>query len=136
MQLTLIKNQDKSKYIPYKIARIVYAETHAKSLRVVEALTSMIQNFATVTGYSFDDILNDNSLFESLNENSVNNKLIYVEPTNRGFQMCLRVAMRMIHGKLPDCCCGATRFHRDDCIPLWATSRGYIADIDGLLFYL
>ena len=136
MQLTLIKNLDASKTIPYKMARVVYAETQAKSLRVVEALTPMIQNFANATEYSFEDILSDKSLFESLNETSANNKLIYVAPTNKGFQMCLRVAMRMLRGALPDCCYGATRFHRDDTIPQWATSRGYIADIDGLLFYL
>lgn len=136
MQLTLIKNPDESKSLPYKIARVVYAETHAISLRAVEALTSMIQNISIASGNTLNQIISDNDLFESLNENSPNNKFITVEPTNRGYQMCLRVAMHMIHGTLPDCCYGATRFHRDDIIPTWAISRGYIADIDGLLFYL
>ena len=37
MQLNLITNVDDSKIIQYKLARIVYAETDAKSLSVVEA---------------------------------------------------------------------------------------------------
>ena len=136
MQLTLIKNPDESKSIPYRIARIVYAETHAKSLRAIEALTSMIQNCVKTYNCSFDQILSDRDLFSSLNKSSPNNELIHIEPTNRNFQMCLRVAMRMMRGTLPDCCYGATRFHHDYVIPSWAIARGYIADIDGLLFYL
>ncbi len=136
MQLTVIHQTDENKKIIYKIARVVYAETKAKSLRAVEALTSMIQNLATTSGFSFEQIISDNKLFESLNKTSTNNSFMNVKPTNKGFQMCLRVATRMIQGSLPDCCYGATKFHRDEILPDWATSIGYIADIDGLLFYL
>ena len=55
---------------------------------------------------------------------------------NRALQMCVRVVARMMHGSLPDRCFGAIRFHHTDEMPDWATSRGYIADVDGLLFYL
>lgn len=136
MQLTLIRNPDESKKIPYKMARIVYAETHAISLRAVEALTSMIHNFAVKSGYSFQQILSDKEIFESLNKTSPNNKLLHVEPSDKKFQMCLRVVTRMLKGTLPDSCYGATRFHRDDNMPEWAIARGYVADIDGILFYL
>lgn len=136
MQLTLIKNPDTSKAIQYKIARTVYAETQGGSLSAVEALTSMIQNIAAVSGEPFEKIISDNKLFKSLNKESSNHEYTKVKPNERGFQMCLRVAVRMLHGNLPDCCYGATKFHHDYDIPSWAMSRGYIADIDGLLFYL
>lgn len=136
MHLTLIKSSDEKKSIAYKIARVVYAETNARSLRVVEALTSMIHNLSISSGKTFNQIVSDKSLFEALNENSKNNKLTRVQPDNNGFQMCLRVAMRMLNGSLSDCCYGAIRFHREDTLPEWAMSKGYIADIDGLLFYL
>lgn len=136
MQLTLIKNTDASKSIEYKIARVVFAETQARSLRAVEALTSMIQNLSAASGLTPNQIVTDKNLFESLNKLSPTHKYFQTEPTNKGFQMCLRTVKRMLHGALPDCCYGATRFHTDEHIPEWAMSRGYIADIDGLLFYL
>ena len=136
MNLTLIKNPDESKSVLYKIARIVYAETHAVSLRSVESLTSMIANNARVYGREYSDIVSDNDLFEVLNPESKNHKLLSVNVSDEKFQMCLRVVTRMLHGALDDCCNGATRFHHADEIPQWATSRGYIADIDGILFYL
>lgn len=136
MQLRLINNPDKSRAILYKIARVVYAETHATTLRLVEAMASMIANIANGTGRDYSDIISDSELFCSLNPESENNKLLSVNVTDNGFQMCLRVVSRMLHGTLPDSCNGATRFHHADKMPSWSTSRGYIADIDGLLFYL
>lgn len=136
MQLTLIKNTDKSKSVSYKIARIVFAETGAKSLRVVEAMTSMIKNHAIKFNRDFTDIVSDANLFTALNVNSPNHNLINVAADDNRFQMCLRVAGRMLNNSLPDCCYGATCCHHDEYIPQWATSRGYIADIDGFLFYL
>ena len=118
-----------------KIARVVYAETFAKSLRVVEALTSMIFNQSKQNVESIIDIISDYKQFESLCDNSARHNLLDVDSNNREFQMCFRVAMRMLHGNLPDMCNRATKFHRDEFLPKWATARGYVADIDGLLFY-
>lgn len=136
MQLTLINNPDETQIVPYKIARLIYAETGASSLRVVEAMASMIQNAANAFGCTIDRIIDNADMFESLRSTSPRNKLLNVHPGNRGFQMCLRVARRMMRGNLPDACRGAVRFHRSNVLPQWAVSRGYIADIDGLLFYL
>lgn len=136
MYLRLINNPDESKKILYKIARVVYAETSATSLPVVEALTAMIKNCADKEQKDFADIVSDKNLFESLSENSLRHSLLKVEVNNRGFQMCLRTVQRMLNGNLPDKSNGATRFHRCDVLPDWAVARGYIADIDGLLFYL
>lgn len=136
MHLKLICNPYESKSMPYKIARVVYAETGATSLRVVEALTSMIQNCSYATGRTPMQIASDAEIFDALHKSSPRNAMLTVNADDRGFQMCVRVATRMLHGFLPDCCNGATRFHHADDMPRWATARGYIADIDGLLFYL
>ena len=136
MQLTLIRNTDSEMSTAYRIARVVYAETLAASLRVVEALTSMIYNVAKFTGHDFMEIIGDCRMFESLNANSARHKYLYADSQTRDFQMCVRVAKRMLKGNLADACCGAVRFHRAEYLPDWAVARGYIADIDGLLFYL
>ena len=136
MNLRLIKNPDESRKLSYQIARVVYAETAASSLPVVEALVSMIDNASRVTGKSIAQIISDTDMFESFKETSVRHDMLSVPPTSRGFQMCLRVSVRMLMGGLPDMCRGATNFHRTDCMPDWARARGYILDIDELLFYL
>lgn len=135
MQMTIIEANDETMTLAYAVARIVYAETLAKSLRVVEALTSMIANASHARDESVAKIIADKILFESLNSESIRHEYINVDASRRDFQMCLRVAVRMLHGNLPDMCRGATRFHREELLPEWAISRGYIADIDGILFY-
>ncbi len=136
MQLSLIKKSDETKAVAYAIARLVYAETRASSLPAVEALTSMINNISVSAGKNFTEIISDSDMFESLNKDSDHHKYLSTDVSNRGFQMCVRVVNRMLHGALPDSCCGATKFHRVNRLPDWAVARGYIADIDGLLFYL
>lgn len=134
--MQLINNPDKTKTPLYKIARIIYAETYAVSLRAVEALAAMIYNNMKATNRTLDMLINDSDLFESLNEKSKHHWALSVDARCRGFQMCLRTVIRMVHGNCPDTCFGAVRFHRDEFLPDWAIARGYIADIDGLLFYL
>ena len=129
MQLTLIKNTDVSATQAYRIARTVYAQTHASSLNLVEAMTSMIKNISDKYERNITDVISDETLFPKTD-------VADVPATNRGFQMCVRVAQRMLMGGLPDTCHGATRFHHADFMPDWAITRGYIADVDGILFYL
>lgn len=136
MQLTIIKNTDSAKAIQYKIARVVYAETLCSSLSAVEALASMIENVSVAHSREFSDIVEDASIFESLCEKSQRHKYLQDDCRTREFNMCLRVVQRMINGDLPDCCSGAVKFHRAAAMPEWATARGYIAEIDDLLFYL
>ncbi len=136
MHLQLIHNPDERQIIIYKLARIIYAETYAKTLRVVEALASMIQNYVNANACTYENIINDLNLFECLDENSEHHSALSVDASSRGFEMCVRVVRRMINGGLPDMCFGATRFHRTELFPTWSIARGYIADIDGLLFYL
>ena len=135
MQLTLIQNPDESQIIIYKIARVIYAETYMPTLAAVEAIASMIKNITKQSNRDIVDIVNDSDMFGALNPSSSRYKYLSVDAHNRAFQMCVRVVKRMIYGTLPDSCFGATRFHRADEMPDWAVARGYIADVDGLLFY-
>ena len=137
MYMEIINNPDESQIAIYRAARVIYAETFPNSLPAVEALTSMIKNIMSQTGQSLSDVVSNQDIFDSLHKDSPRNKYINVDiKNNRAFQMCLRVVGRMMHGGLPDSCCGATRFHHADTMPDWARARGYIADVDGLLFYL
>ena len=135
MQMEIIEAHDETMTLAYAIARIVYAETLATSLRVVESLISMIANASRARNESIAKIISDKTLFESLNTESIRHEYINVDATRRDFQMCLRVALRMLHGNLPDMCRGATKFHRTELLPKWAIARGYIMDTDGILFY-
>ncbi len=135
MDLTVIRNPDASRRDVYVIARTVYAETCASSLIAVEALSAMIANAARAFNRSPYDIATDMTLFDSLHPDDTHHKYLSVNADTREFQMCLRVVSRMLRGNLPDSTYGATRFHRATILPDWAMARGYIADIDGLLFY-
>jgi len=136
MQLNLITNNDNTKFIQYKIARIVYAETGAESLPLVEAFASMIYNIHSKYNRSFEDIAHDKNIFDVLNEKSKRHQYMNVNVTDKKFQMCLRVVQTMMHGNLQDFVFGATKFHHADIIPEWAMSRGYIAEYEDILFYL
>lgn len=135
MDMKLIKNTDTSMCLAYKIARIVYAETGARTLPGVEALTSMIKNLSDMSGQSILDIIQDSNMFTVLKSTSPNHERLFIHASDNAFQMCVRVALRMLRGGLPDTCYGAVRFHHSNTIPDWAMARGYIADIDGMLFY-
>jgi len=136
MQMTLIENTDNTKIVPYKLARIVYAETLASSLPVVEAMASMIYNIHIKFDKPFEKIADDKNIFDVLDDNSPRHQYINVCVCDKKFQMCLRVVQKMMHGNLRDTVFGATKFHHADVIPQWAMARGYIAEIDDVLFYL
>ena len=140
-QLTVITNDDDAKIALYRMARIVYAETRAQSLRSVEALAAMTVNLCEKTGRTLQDVVKDESVFESLSKNSARHKDLLVDSSRADFQMCLRVVRRTLSGRRgadgrsPDLVCGATCFHREENLPEWAAAKGYIAQVDGLLFY-
>lgn len=136
MQLVLIKNPDDTQIVSYKLARIVYAETLAASLPIVEAMTSMIYNIHAKYDKSFEDIANDKNIFDVLDEKSERHKYLNINVRDRKFQMCLRIVKTMMRGNLRDSVFGATRFHHSDVIPQWAVARGYITECEDILFYL
>ena len=136
MQLKLITNSDDTQSVSYKLARIIFAETDAVSLQIVEAMASMIYNIHTKYGKSFESISKDSNLFECLNSKSLRNQNLNVDPNTKKFQMCLRAVKTMMHGNLPDSVFGATKFHHANIIPQWAMSRGYISECEDILFYL
>lgn len=129
MQFELIQNTDTESVAVYKVARVVYNETGAKSLPLVEAFTSMIMNIARAGNVSPVDVICDKQIFMARDNNDVC-------AASREFQMCVRTVRRAMRGNLPDSVFGATRFHWACDMPGWAVARGYIADVDGMLFYL
>ncbi|MBO4683662.1 MAG: cell wall hydrolase [Alphaproteobacteria bacterium] len=129
MQLEFINASNAGTSLAHAVAAVVYAETGAKSLRVVEAMCSMIYNAAEHKTENVKRVIHDSKLFAHSKSD------LNIDITNHGFQMCLRVARRMLHGNLQDACNHATKFHSADTIPDWAMSRGYVADIDDILFY-
>ena len=136
MKHEIIHSTDTSECLAYQIARVVYAETGAVSLQLVEALTSMIKNISDKFDVPVGEIITDSEIFTVLSADSPHHARLNADCTTRGFQMCVRVAKRMLSGALPDMCYGAVRCHHGDVIPQWSVSRGYIADVDGMLFYL
>ena len=135
MQMEIIEAHNEMMTLAYAVARIVYAETLAKSLHVVEALTSMIFNAAEHNIKNIKRVISDSQMFESLQSESTRHEFLSIDASRRDFQMCLRVAKTMLHQNLPDTCHHATKFHRVEFLPSWAVARGYICDIDGILFY-
>ena len=136
MQLTLIKNNDDTQIVSYKLARIIFAETDGKSLPIVEAMASMINNIHIKYDKSFESISKDSDLFECLNSESLRYQNLNIDAKDRKFQMCLRTVKTMMRENLPDSVFGATKFHHANVIPDWAVSRGYISECEDILFYL
>ena len=135
-EFVLIKNDDDDKIATYKLARAVYAETRASSLLAVESLCAMIKNLSIKSGRELSDIATDETVFESLSKKSARHADLLIDSKSRAFQMCLRSVRRMMSGQLPDMVRCATRFHRSENSPDWAAAVGYVAEVDGLLFYL
>lgn len=135
MQITPSNEFQDEKATLVQLSRIIYAETRASSLPAVEALASMIGNICKESGRSLSSIASDTSMFECLQKNSMRHSDMMIAEDDPKFQMCLRVAKRMSIGQLPDSVRGAVRFHRESSIPEWATDKGSIAELDGLLFY-
>ena len=136
MQLTLIKNNDDTQIVSYKLARIVFAETGGVSLQIAEAMASMMNNIHLKHNKSFESISTDSDLFECLNPKSSRHQNLNISANDRKFQMCLRVVQTMMRGNLRDTVFGATKFHHANVIPDWAMSRGYISECEDILFYL
>jgi hypothetical protein len=136
MQLSLIKNNPANDTAAHRIARIIYAETRCSSLPAVEALAAMIGNICKKTMRQFDDIATDENIFESLKKESARCADLLIAADDPKFLICLRAAKRMTDGALSDSVRGATRFHRAENSPDWSQSLGYVAEVDGLLFYL
>jgi len=135
MRFSVTENPDASCGYKYEIARAIYAEGGGQSLKLAEALASVVANAAAATGRPPVDVVRDTALFPSRDKSSKRHGLWCVRADDTGFQMCLRVANKMLKGNLGECCNGATRFHHEEDMPDWAMNRGYVAEFGGLLFY-
>jgi hypothetical protein len=130
-ELKLFVNDDDESIAECRLARCVYAETLAASLPEVEQLCAMVRN----TGRPPAEIAEDRGVFESLAKESSRHAALLADFRDPGFQMVLRTVRRMKAGLIVDKIYGATRFHRADSLPDWATSLGSVAEIGSLSFY-
>lgn len=135
IQLSLFKDDGADRAATDTLSRIIYAETGASSLRAVEALASMARNLCAKSGRPLPEIIADETIFESICQNSARHQNLFVNSDRADFQMCARVVNRAARGVLCDTVMGATRFHRGSEFPDWSTAAGYVAEIDGLFFY-
>ena len=131
-ELKLFVNENDDLIAEHRLARCVYAETLAESLPAVEALCAMVKN----TGRPISEIARDENVFESLSRESERHAALLVRHDDRGLLLCLRAVRRMLRGDIPDKIRGATRFHREDQLPDWATAIGSVAEVGNLLFYI
>lgn len=74
--------------------------------------------------------------FSCWNPNDPNRaKILEVDPENRTFASCLRIARRAVAGVLADPTDGATHYHVRGLAPPWAVGRRPSAEIGRHLFY-
>lgn len=62
-------------------------------------------------------------------------KIEAMQPGNRVFDSCLRIARRAVSGCLDDPTQGATHYHTADVTPPWSRGRPVSAEIGKHLFY-
>jgi hypothetical protein len=134
-QLSVIENEDLSKRALYKLARIIYAETHCETLSEVEALATMIANIVKDTNRTPEDIAEDKTIFECLNTNSARHSDLLIRYDAPALQMCVRTMSRALNGLISAPIRGAIRFHRAELLPDWAIAEGTVAEIHNLHFY-
>lgn len=74
--------------------------------------------------------------FSCWNENDSNReKIMAVEPGQRVFDTCVRIARRAVSGCLEDITKGATHYHTKAVTPPWSRGRGVCAEIGRHQFY-
>lgn len=126
------------------MARTLYGEARGEKVRGLEAVASVIVNRVDYAkkrgGYWWGNTISDVCLrpwqFSCWNANDPNReKMLLLEPGNKMFDTCLRVARRAINRGFKDPTGGATHYHHKAILPAWARSRKPSAEIGNHIFY-
>lgn len=126
------------------LARTIYGEARGELVRGKEAVAAVIMNRVRRArergGYWWGDSVRRVCIkpwqFSCWNEGNPNrNKALSVEPSNRVFATCRRIARRAVAGTLIDPTDGATHYHAKHVNPPWARKRLPSAEIGGHYFY-
>ena len=90
----------------------------------------------SVWGQSIEEVCLKPWQFSCWNENDPNRETIMsVQPGQRVFDTCVRIAKRAVSGCLEDITKGATHYHTTSVTPVWSRGRGVCAEIGRHLFY-
>lgn len=74
--------------------------------------------------------------FSCWNENDPNRKkIIAVEPGQKTFDTCIRIAKRAVSGCLEDITKGATHYHTKNVMPVWSRGRPVCVEFGRHQFY-
>jgi hypothetical protein len=96
----------------------------------------MIANIRKKQGRDLTELSEDPNAFECLNRASGRHADLLIRYESPALQMCRRTLQRALTGVLPDGVRGATRFHRAELLPEWATAIGSIHETPNLHFYI
>jgi N-acetylmuramoyl-L-alanine amidase len=128
------------------LARTIYGESRGEKIPGKEAVAAVIINRVNRAkkhggrhwwGASIRDVCLKRWQFSCWNADDPNRvKLLEVQPYNRNFQSCLRIARRAVAGTLKDLTNGATHYHTKGLFPPWARGRMYAAEIGNHQFYI
>ena len=126
------------------LARTLYGEARGEELAGIEAVACVILNrvaFAKLRGRYWwgNDIKSvclKSGQFSCWNQADPNRKkLLAVNPRDRAYRLCKRIANRAVTGDLPDATEGATHYHTHAVDPYWARGHVPVAEIGNHLFY-
>lgn len=126
------------------LARTLYGEARGEPVRGKEAVAAVIVNRVrraqARSGYWWGNTIEEVCLrpwqFSCWNPGDPNlAKILAVEPGNRVFDCCIRIARRAAGGFLADPTDGATHYHARNTTPPWARDREPSAVIGSHLFY-
>lgn len=126
------------------LARTLYGEARGETVRGKEAVACVIVNRAQRAkdrggywwGNSIEEVCQKPWQFSCWNENDPNRaKIMAIEPGQRVFDTCLRIARRAVSGCLEDITKGATHYHTKSITPVWSRGRGVCAEIGHHVFY-
>ncbi len=126
------------------LARTLYGEARGEELAGIEAVACVILNRVAFAksrgrywwGNSIKQVCLKPGQFSCWNEADPNRtKLLAVNPRDRAYRLCKRIASRAVTGNLPDVTEGATHYHTHAVDPYWARGHVPVAEIGNHLFY-
>ena len=126
------------------LARTIYGEARGESVRGKEAVAAVVMNRTARGdkpggfwwGNSIEEVCLFPYQFSCWNTSDPNReKILMVDPADRVFQVCVRIARRAVAGVLADPTNWATHYHAKRGRPLWSVGREPSAIIGNHKFY-